>query len=118
MNCEDNMNDSILKTIRHMIGPSEDYSYFDTDLIVHINSAFSRLCQLGVGPENPFRITGEAELWQDFMDDGYQEDVKQFVYLNVRLYFDPPSNATVLTMYKDQIQKLEWLLMETAEHGY
>ena len=109
---------SILRTIRRMIGPSEDYEYFDTDLIIHINSAFSRLCQLGVGPEMPFRVTGEEEVWSDFIDDGYQEDVKQFVYLFVKVIFDPPASTTVLTAYKEQIQKLEWLLMETAAHGY
>ncbi len=109
---------SILKTIRRMIGPSEDYNYFDTDLIIHINSAFSRLCQLGVGPENPFRITGDEEVWSDFIDDGYQEDVKQYVYLSVKVIFDPPASATVLNAYNEQIKKLEWLLKETAAHGY
>ena len=53
--------ESILKTIRKMVGPAEDYTYFDTDLIININSAFSRLCQLGVGPSEPFKITGEEE---------------------------------------------------------
>lgn len=109
---------SILKTIRRLIGPNEDYAYFDTDLIIHINSAFSRLCQLGVGPENPFKVTGEDEVWSDFIDDGYQEEVKQYVYLSVKVIFDPPSSASVLTAYNEQIKKLEWLLMETAEHGY
>ena len=109
---------SILKTIRRMIGPSEDYEYFDTDLIVHINTAFSRLCQLGVGPAQPFHITGEDELWTDFKEDGNMEDVKQFIYLSVKIIFDPPASATVLTTYKEQIQKLEWLLMENAQFGY
>lgn len=109
---------SVLKTIRRMIGPSEDYEYFDTDLIVHINSAFSRLCQLGVGPEVPFHITDDTEEWSDFSDEGYMEDVKQYVYLSTKVIFDPPASASVLTAYKEQIQKLEWLLMETAEHGY
>ena len=65
---------SILKTIRRMMGPDEDYEYFDQDLIIHINAAFSRLCQIGVGPETPFRITGTEETWGMFMDDGYQEE--------------------------------------------
>lgn len=112
------MEDSILKTIRRMIGPSEDYEYFDTELIVHINSAFSRLCQLGVGPSVPFHISGEEETWSSFMQTGYQEEIKQFVFLYVKVIFDPPSNATVLNNYNEQIKKLEWLLMETAEHGY
>ncbi len=92
--------ESILKTIRKMIGPAEDYQYFDTDLIININSAFSRLCQLGVGPSDPFKITGEDEIWSDFMPDGYQEEVKTYVYLKMRLIFDPPTNGSVVNTYK------------------
>lgn len=110
--------DSILKTIRKMMGPSEDYSYFDTDLIIHINAAFSRLCQLGVGPESPFHITGVSEVWSDFIEPAYQEEVKQYVYLKVRLVFDPPSSGTVVNVYKEQIDMLEWTLKEVAYFGY
>ena len=109
---------SILKTIRRMIGPDEDYEYFDTDLIIHINSALSRLCELGVGPENPFYITGTEETWSDFIDDGSTERVKQYVYLNVKNIFDPPASASVMSAYKEQIEKLEWLLKEAAITGY
>lgn len=112
------MEDSILKTIRRMIGPDEDYEHFDTDLIVHINAAFSRLCQLGVGPERPFRIHGLEETWCEFIDTGELEDVKQYIYLSVRVVFDPPASAVIMDAYQEQIRKLEWLLMETAAHGY
>ena len=109
---------SILKTIRKMMGPAEDYEYFDTDLIIHINSAFSRLCQLGVGPAEPFKITGGEENWTDFLPDGYQEEVKTYVYLKTKLLFDPPANTSVQNMYKDEIEKLEWLLREVARDDY
>lgn len=109
---------SILKTIRRMMGPSEDYSYFDTELIIHINTAFSRLCQLGVGPETPFKIRGIEEEWTDFIEDGFQEEVKQYIFLSVKTIFDPPSNSTILNTYLEQIKKLEWLLRETAANGY
>lgn len=109
---------SILKTIRRMIGPDEDYEHFDTDLIIHINSAFSRLCQLGVGPERPFHITGEEETWCDFIEPGYLEEVKQYVYLSVKQIFDPPASSTVINAYKEQLDKLEWLLKEVAQFGY
>ena len=109
---------SILKTIRRMIGPDEDYEYFDTDLIIHINAAFSRLCQLGVGPERPFRITGMEETWNDFIETGYLEEVKQYIYLSVKNIFDPPASSTVLNAYQEQINKLEWLLKEVAQFGY
>lgn len=109
---------SILKTIRRMMGPDEDYEYFDTDLIIHINSAFARLCELGVGPEQPFYITGTEETWDEFADPGFCERVKQYVYLSVKNIFDPPSSSSVMNAYKEQIEKLEWLLKETAVTGY
>lgn len=109
---------SILRNIRRMIGPSEDYEYFDMELKIHINSAFSRLCQLGVGPESPFKITGEDEVWEDFIDDGYLEEVKQYVFLSVKNIFDPPSSSAVMSAYKEQIEKLEWLLTEVSRFGY
>lgn len=109
---------SILKTIRQMIGPSASYDVFDLDLIISINAAFSRLCQLGVGPETPFKITGEDEVWTDFMDDGYQEEVKQYIYLKTRMIFDPPASGTVAKSYEEQIAMLEWTLKETSRFGY
>lgn len=110
--------ESILKTIRQMTGPSVSYDVFNTDLIIHINSALSRLCQLGVGPDVPFKITGEDEEWSDFMDDGYQEEIKQYIYLKVKMIFDPPSSSSVQSAYKEEIEKLEWLLKEVAQFGY
>ena len=109
---------SILRTIRRMIGPDEDYEHFDTDLIININAAFSRLCQLGVGPETPFKITGEEETWCDFIEPGHQEEVKQYIYLKTRLVFDPPASSSVINVYKEEIDKLEWLLKEVAYLGY
>lgn len=109
---------SILKTIRRMMGPDEDYEYFDTDLIIHINSALARLCELGVGPEQPFYITGTEETWGDFADPEFCERVKQYIYLSVKNIFDPPSSASVMNAYKEQIEKLEWLMKETAVTGY
>lgn len=110
--------DSILKTISHMIGPSEDYDYFNPDLIVHINAALSRLCQLGVGPEAPFHITDDTAVWTDFIaDEGHMEDVKQFIYCSVKHDFDPPTGALMDALEK-KIDKLEWLLGSVAEVGY
>lgn len=110
---------SILETIRKMIGPSASYQIFDTDLIIHINSAFSRLCQLGVGPSYPFKITGSDETWEDFMPpDDMPEEVKQYIYLKTRQMFDTPASATVVNVFKEQIAELEWTLKEVARFGY
>ena len=110
--------DSILLTVRKMIGPSISYDVFDTDLIVHINTALSRLCQLGVGPATPFAITGTDEVWSDFMESGIQEDIKQYIFLKTKVVFDPPASSTVLDAYMKRIDELEWTLKETARFGY
>lgn len=115
---DDAVPESILKTIRKTIGPAEDYNYFDTDLIININSAFSRLCQLGVGPSEPFKITGEDETWSDFLDAGYLEEIKTYISLKTKLIFDPPASGTVVNLYQQEIEKLEWLLKEVARDGY
>lgn len=113
------MADSILKTIRGMLGPDEDYEYFDSQIIVHINAAFSRLCRLGVGPETPFRINGTEETWSDFMDDGHQEELKEYVFLKVKTVFDTSTiSSSVLSAYNERIKELEWELNDVAEVGY
>lgn len=107
---------SILNTIKHMIGPSETYDYFDTDLIVHINSALATLTQLGVGPSTGFAITGDTETWDDFLGDDLRLGaVKSFVYLQCRLAFDPPQNSSILSSIKEQIAELTWRINVAAE---
>ena len=113
-----NEENSILLTIRKMIGPSASYDIFDTDLIIHINAAFSRLCQLGVGPSSPFKITGSTETWEDFMPVNMPEEVKQYIYLKTRQIFDTPASATVVNVMKEQIDMLEWTMKEVARFGY
>lgn len=112
------VSNSILKTVRQMIGPSASYDVFDLDLIISINAAFSRLCQLGVGPELPYKITGPENTWDEFMDDGYQEEIKQYIYLKTRMVFDPPASGTVAKSYEEQIAMLEWTLKEVSRYGY
>lgn len=110
--------ESILNSIKKLLGPEEDYTHFDKDIILHINAAFSRLCQLGVGPSTPFKIRSAEEVWTDFIEDGMLEDVKQYVYLKVRVIFDPPGNSSLLNAMDAQINQLEWLMNSVAEVGY
>lgn len=110
--------ESILNSIKKLLGPEEDYTHFDKDIILHINAAFSRLCQLGVGPSTPFKIRSAEEVWTDFIEDGMLEDVKQYVYLKVRVVFDPPGNSSLLNAMDAQINQLEWLMNSVAEVGY
>lgn len=103
-----------------MVGPGVEDDYFNPDLIWHINAAFSRLCSLGVGKTIPvpFKITGTNEVWTDFIDDGHQEDVKEYIYIRVKLIFDPPASSIVKQAYDDRAKELEWILREVAEVGY
>ena len=103
------METSILKTVRKMIGPSQDYEYFDTDLIIFINTAIGILNTLGVGdPNDPFKITGESETWSDYLGEEYGdlEMIKTYIVLRVRLLFDPPASSFVLDAYKKEIDEL------------
>ena len=114
--------DSILLTIRQMIGPSVSYDVFDPQLIIHINSALARLCQLGVGPiGTPFKITGIYETWNDFwngVESPIQDEVRQYVSLKVKMIFDTPASSSVIKVIQDQIDTLEWLMREVAVDGY
>lgn len=110
------VNSSILLSVKKMLGPSADYDVFDPELIIYINSVFGTLHQLGVGPEEKFVITGDSELWSDFTTEGEEiEEVKTYMYLRVRLLFDPPSSSFVLSSFKEQMKELEWRLQCKAE---
>lgn len=107
--------DSILKSIKKLLGISEEETYFDTDIIMHINSVFSILHQLGVGPEKSFSIQGDTETWDDFIEDNTNfNDVRTYIYLKVRLIFDPPSSSAVMSAIERQISELEWRLSAEA----
>lgn len=103
--------DSILLSMKKLLGPSADYKQFDQDIIMYINSAFMVLRQLGVGPTEGFSITGEYETWTDFTSDIDKLGlVKSYIYLKVRLIFDPPTNSTVIKSYEELIKEYEWRL--------
>lgn len=104
--------DSILTSIKKLLGPDEQYTHFDTDLIIHINSVFMILTQLGVGPAAGFSIKDSSATWSDFLgaDLSKLEAVKTYVYLKVRLVFDPPTSSAVLESMKDMIREYEWRL--------
>lgn len=109
--------ESILTSIKKMLGITEEYTHFDADLIMHINSVFVTLRQLGVGPKEGFRIEDETSLWSDFIseDDMRFESVKTYIYLKVRLLFDPPLNSAVIESINRISNELEWRLNIDAE---
>lgn len=104
--------ESILNTIKQMLGPNEDVTAFDTDIIFLINSTFSELDQIGVGPEGGFSIEDSSTIWDEFIpnEDKRFAMVKEYIYLSVKLGFDPPTNSSVLTSMERRKDRLEWRL--------
>lgn len=107
---------SILETIKKLVGIDKDYGVFDIDLVVAINSSFTILNQLGVGPQKPFSISGSGETWANFFSDTEKiELVKSYIYLRARLLFDPPATGVLHEAIERQISEFEWRLMIQAD---
>lgn len=108
--------DSILTSVKFMLGITEDYEYFDSIIIIHINSVFNILTQLGAGPETGFQIEDKYALWSDFTsDEVLLNTVKTYMYLKVRLLFDPPTSSVMLDSTRNLVSELEWRINITAE---
>lgn len=108
--------ESILTSIKKLLGITEEYKYFDVDIIIHINSVFMILKQLGVGPPDGFSILDETSVWSDFIGDSSNiESVKSYVYLKVKLLFDPPLSSAAMEASNRLISELEWRLTLAAE---
>lgn len=108
--------DSILTSVKKVLGIGEDYNYFDVDLIMHINTVFSILNQLGCGPEDGFAIEDDSAVWSDFLPDGMKlEMVKTYVYQKVRLIFDPPLGSAVIESVNRSISELEWRILNVTD---
>lgn len=102
---------SILNDIKKLLGIASDYTQFDTDLILHINSVFMVLNQLGIGPAEGFRITSDEETWDQYIsNDDNLDAIKTYMHLKVKVVFDPPLNASVMESHKQMISELEWRL--------
>lgn len=109
--------DSILNSIKKLLGITENYNAFDTDIIIHINAAFSILNDMGIGPEKPFSITNSENKWSEFIsDDETLLKVKTYIYLKVRLLFDPPSSSSLFEAYNNQIKELEWRMYSKNDY--
>lgn len=109
---------SILNSVKKVLGIPSNYTNFDADIVLHINSVFMTLTQLGLGPESGFSISDAVTTWSDFVsDDSNLNGVKTYVVLKVKLLFDPPLSTAVMECYKRQIDELEWRLNVQAEGG-
>ena len=102
---------SILTSTKKILGIAEDYTVFDEDIITHINTAFSTLTQLGVGPAAGFMIEDAVAEWDDFIVDDFQyNSVRSYVFLKVKQLFDPPTTSYLIASTEKQIEELEWRL--------
>lgn len=110
--------ESILSSIKKLLGPGEDDTQFDDDITMHINSAIMRLNQLGIGPPGGYSITDKTNTWGELI--GARKDldaVKSYIYLKVRLIFDPPQSGFLIDAIKSQITELDSTLNMQAEGG-
>lgn len=108
---------SILTSVKKLLGIAEEYTQFDTDIIIHINTIFMALQQMGIGPNYGFSITDENDLWTDFMEDSILlNSVKTYMYLRVKLLFDPPLTSSTVDSFNKLISELEFRMNSKAEY--
>lgn len=108
--------DSILTSIKKLLGITEEYKHFDQDIITHINSVFLTLQQLGIGPIEGFTITDDTSIWTDFLDESpLLNSVKSYMYLKVRLLFDPPVSSSAIDSMNRIINEFEWRMNVQVE---
>lgn len=101
--------ESILTSVKKMLGIAEDYEHFDPELIMHINSVINILNQLGVCPDEGYSISSKDDTWEDYIgSDKLIELVKTYIFLKVKLIFDPPASSAVAASYERQIAEYEW----------
>lgn len=113
----DDMEESILTSIKQLLGIAEEYEHFDPNIIMHINSVFSILTQMGVGPAAGFSIKDKSAVWSDFIsEESKLEAVKSYINMKVRLLFDPPLSSAVIECMNRMISEFEWRLNFAAEN--
>ena len=110
--------DSILTSVKKMLGIAEEYDHFDADLIMHINSVLTILGQLGVGPDEGFFIEDDGAEWTDFVPDMPKlQFIKTYVYQKVKLLFDPPQSTSAIEALNRSIGELEWRINAQVDSG-
>ena len=111
--------DSILTSVKKVLGIPSDYEHFDRDILLHLNTVMSILNQLGVGPEEGFIVENDSTLWSDLFDGDIDTNkmmyVKSYVCLRVRLLFDPPTSSGAIDAMERQMRELEWRITVTRD---
>lgn len=110
------MDSSILTSIKKLLGIAEEDTSFDQDIIMHINTVFAILAQLGVGPVNGFSIEDDGTIWSDYLGNATNlELVKSYIYMKVRSMFDPPTSSILADAMNKNISELEWRINTTVD---
>jgi hypothetical protein len=110
------MENSILISTKKVLGIADDYTAFDIDIIMHINSVFSMLTQMGVGPAEGFFIEDDTAEWGDYIaNDNVYNMIRSYMFLKVRMLFDPPSTSFLVTAMEKQIGEYEWRISTHRE---
>ena len=110
------MDSSILTSIKKLLGVAEEDTSFDQDIIMHINTVFAILAQLGVGPANGFSIEDDGAIWSDYLGNAANlELVKSYIYMKVRSMFDPPTSSILADAMNKNISELEWRINTTVD---
>lgn len=111
------MEESILSSIKKLLNISVDDKSFDQDITMHINSVFMILHQMGVGPLETFSIKDGTSKWIDFLGENKDlESVKTYIYLKVKMVFDPPVNSSIIDSYNQLIREYEWRLNSEVDY--
>lgn len=100
--------DSILDSIKKLLGLTPEYTAFDDDIIIHINTAFGILNQLGIGPKEGFMIENQQAEWEEYITSCNLLMIRSYIYLKVRTLFDPPSSSVLMESINRQLSELEW----------
>ena len=106
----------ILPSIKKLLGINPEYTAFDTDIIIHINTVFGILNQLGIGPAEGFYVEHGYERWSDYTTANNENMIRTFVYLKVRLMFDPPTSSVLMDSINNTLAELEWRLYLEGEN--
>lgn len=111
------MHDSILASTKKILGISDEYTAFDLDIMTHINAVFFVVNQLGVGPTDVVVIEGSEDKWSDISDipPNQLSMLKTYMYMKVRMLFDPPATSFVIDAMNNQIKELEYRLSYARE---
>lgn len=110
--------DSILTSIKKLLGPNEELNHYDADIIMHINTVLMALRQMGVGPTTPFFISDDSQTWASFLgeDNKNLEAIKTYIYIKVKLVFDPPASAVVVQAMNETAKEIEYRLISAVEY--